>query len=235
MYLFRLDDAAENMNLKNWNRIEKIFDKYNIKPLVGVIPHNQDSEILKYDKVDDFWSKVKKWDEKGWIICMHGYNHVYISDDGGINPINKRSEFAGVKYEIQEDKIRKANEIFLRNNIHPKVFFAPSHTFDLNTLKALKENTEINIISDTIANDVYYENDFYFIPQQSGKVRSLPFKTTTFCYHPNTMTDSDFKHLDDFIKKKFKNIITFKDINIKERQKSIFDLLLNRIYFFRRK
>ena len=58
-YLIRLDDACPTMNCAKWVRVEDILDRYGIKPMVGVIPNNEDPEqvIDVYD--DDFWSKVK--------------------------------------------------------------------------------------------------------------------------------------------------------------------------------
>ena len=41
-YIFRLDDACPSMNHEKWNRILSIFDKYNISPIIAVIPNNQD-------------------------------------------------------------------------------------------------------------------------------------------------------------------------------------------------
>jgi predicted deacetylase len=236
MYVIRLDDASDYNNLSNWNRMEKILNSYSIKPIVGVIPNNQDSSMVKvYKKNNDFWKKVKQWQKSGWIIAMHGYDHVYITDDGGINPIQKRSEFAGVSLKKQEDKIKNGIEIFKSNGIIPDVFFAPSHTFDENTLLALKKNSDIRIISDTIANNIYFENDFYFLPQQSGRVRKLPFKFVTFCYHPNTMCDSDFNELENFIKEN-RNKFNGLDIkNLTKRNKNILDKFLSLLYFARRK
>lgn len=236
MYVIRLDDASDYNNLSNWNRMEKILNSYSIKPIVGVIPNNQDPSMVKvYKKNNDFWKKVKQWQNNGWIIAMHGYNHVYITNDGGINPIQNRSEFAGVSLKKQEDKIKNGIEIFKSNGIIPDVFFAPSHTFDKNTLLALKKNSDIRIISDTIANDIYFENDFYFLPQQSGRVRKLPFKFVTFCYHPNTMCDSDFDELENFIKEN-RNKFNGLDIkNLTKRNKNILDKFLSLLYFARRK
>ena len=37
-YIIRLDDAASTRNIINWNRIENLLDKFQVKPLVGVIP-----------------------------------------------------------------------------------------------------------------------------------------------------------------------------------------------------
>ena len=42
--LIRFDDICENMNWDFMNRCEVIFDKYDIKPLLGVIPSNLDDD-----------------------------------------------------------------------------------------------------------------------------------------------------------------------------------------------
>ena len=46
--LIRLDDISENMNWEMFDRTELLFDKYGIKPVLGVIPNNKDSELLNY-------------------------------------------------------------------------------------------------------------------------------------------------------------------------------------------
>jgi hypothetical protein len=45
--LIRFDDIAENMNWEFMEKCEELFKKYSIKPLLGVIPENQDKELLK--------------------------------------------------------------------------------------------------------------------------------------------------------------------------------------------
>ena len=47
-YIMRLDDACEKRNIQNWDRIEMILDKYEIKPLIGVIPNCEDSMMDGY-------------------------------------------------------------------------------------------------------------------------------------------------------------------------------------------
>ena len=51
-YIVRLDDACPTMDRKKWNRFFDILDKYNIKPIVAVIPNNEDKNMLidEYDK-----------------------------------------------------------------------------------------------------------------------------------------------------------------------------------------
>ena len=131
--------------------------------------------------------------------------------------------------------IRHGVVVLKDHGIEPKVFFAPSHTFDENTLIALKEESDIRIISDTIANDVYFENDFYFIPQQSGRVRKLPFKVCTFCYHPNMMKDEDFDKLCAILKSTRGHFVSVSEIQLKKRKRTLLDTLLRKIYFAKRR
>lgn len=230
MYLLRFDDASEYMDIDKWNRVEQILDKYSIKPLVGVIPKNQDPSLTKYQKDNFFWDKVKIWENKGWKIAMHGYNHVYITTTR-----NSKSEFVDINVEIQKEKIRKGLEIFNNNKITPEVFFAPSHTFDNNTLKALKEESRIRIISDTVAFDVYKKDNFYYVPQQIAYIRSVPFMLATFCYHPNTMDEAGFDRLEKQILKYKNKFVAFDSIVLKDRKLNIADWLLEKSIFWLRK
>lgn len=230
----RLDDACEKRNIALWDKVEELLDKYSVKPLVGIIPHCEDPMMDIYEFDVDFWNRVGTWIQKGWIMALHGYNHVFCSDDGGINPVNKRSEFAGLTLEEQIEKIRNGVGIFHEHGLSPKVFFAPAHTFDLNTLKALEKVSDIRIISDTAANKPYNRYGFTFIPQQSGHVRKLPFDTITFCYHPNTMKDEDFRKLEEFLKH---NHCYFKEFptDPSNRHYGIVDRVVHFLYFARRK
>ena len=137
-YILRLDDAAIHANWKNWNRMECLLDTYGIHPLVGVIPYCMDPAINAFEENVEFWKQLKKWIEKNWTVAMHGFDHVYISQNGGINPVNNISEFAGVPLEIQRRKIKAGVQIFRSHGIEPQVFFAPSHTMDLNTIEEIK-------------------------------------------------------------------------------------------------
>ena len=233
-YIMRLDDACDKMDVEKWARMEALLDKYDIKPLVGIIPRCEDEEMADYPQNPDFWTIADRWQQKGWTLALHGYNHVYGTECGGLNPVNHRSEFAGEPIEVQKEKIRMGTEILKSHGIAPKVFFAPSHTFDENTLIALTECSDIRIISDTVANDAYTENGFTFVPQQSGRARKLPFKIVTFCYHPNTMEDSAFSYLEAFLKENEKSFIPF-PLTEKTRKKDFFDRILKTVYFLKRR
>ena len=57
--LIRFDDIAPNMNWALMNKCENLFDKYNIKPLLGIIPQNQDKELQAYKKNENFWDQAR--------------------------------------------------------------------------------------------------------------------------------------------------------------------------------
>ncbi len=232
-YIMRLDDACEKRHIRNWDRMEKLLDQYQVKPLVGIIPHCEDEAMSGFEEDTQFWKRVSRWQQKGWVMAMHGYNHVYATECGGINPVNKRSEFAGETLEVQKEKIAKGIQIMRNHQVEPKVFFAPSHTFDENTLRALKEESDIRIISDTPANRSYSRYGMTFVPQQSGAVRELPFQEITFCYHPNAMSEQEFVTLELFLKKHHQEFITFPEITV-TRKRDLIDLMVSKLYFARR-
>ena len=228
-YIMRLDDACPKRNVKNWDRMESLLDAYGVKPLIGIIPDCKDPNMDEYEFDPDFWSwRVKCWQEKGYQLALHGFNHVFRTNDGGVNPVNKRSEFAGVPYEDQKRMIGEGVAILRKYGVNPKVFFAPAHTFDNNTIEALKEMSDIRIISDTPSFRPYKKYGMTFIPQQSGVARELPFDTVTFCYHPNVMTDKNFERLELFLRKH--SFVEFPLIS-SDRDLSFLDRLLMKVYY----
>lgn len=234
-YLIRLDDACPYMDREKWQRMEDILDKYGVKPLVGIIPANADPKTMIDPEDVNFWEKAHSWVKKGWAIALHGYNHCYTSNGGlkGLNPMWARSEFAGLPLVEQKEKIRNGVAIMRENGINPKYFFAPSHTFDENTLNALREESDIRIVSDTIALQPYSYKDFVFIPQFSGQCRKMRMKGIfTFCFHPNTMNDAAFQNLETFLQKYQKHFTSFDEIELKDYEsKGIINRLMSWAFF----
>lgn len=233
-----MDDACPTMDWDKWRRFERILDDSKIKPLVGVIPNNKDSLQIKDAPNLSFWSVVKGWEQKGWQIALHGNHHTYSQLNGnkGLNPINSFSEFVGKSLCDQKALLKNAWETFLDNDIEPKYFFAPAHTFDENTLVAIKEETNIRIVSDMIASNPYVDGDFAFIPCQMGYFRKMKIPGTyTACYHPSEMRDFDFYELEKFINENREKFINFGDLGLNGlKSLSWYDLILRNSYFFMR-
>jgi predicted deacetylase len=233
-YIIRLDDACPAMHKRKWEEIERILDRFNIKPVVAVVPDNKDKnlEIDEYDP--SFWNKVKMWQQKGWDIALHGYEHVYTTKNGGlVFPLDKNSEFAGISGGQQEEKIKKGIEIFNNNGIYTKIWIAPSHTFDENTLIALKKQTNIDIISDSITLFPFQSYGFKWVPQQLWDFKQRIGGIWTICLHPNTLADNRFSKMIDFLKKNQNNILKISDVKNYKKKLTLTDKIY-RFFFWKK-
>ena len=239
-YLIRLDDACPTMDAKKWQRIEDLLDAYGVRPMVGIIPYNEDPETSPDPYDERFWDKARNWGGyKGWAIALHGYNHVCTTNDGmkGLNPMWRRSEFAGLPLETQREKIRKGVAVLKENGINPRYFFAPSHTYDENTLEALRQESDIRIISDTIATKPYKDGDFTIIPQLGGHCSEMKISGIwTFCFHPTAMNDAQFNAVEDFLKVHKGEFVSFSELDLNNLGgKNFMSKLLSWLYFTTRK
>ncbi len=215
-YIFRLDDISWDMNFDNFNRIKDLFFKYNIKPIIGVIPDNKDTKLKNQSKntIDEqlFWALIRKLqDEHGWSVSLHGYDHVYISNDSGLFKINNRAEFAGRPYDEQFIKIEKGKAILEEQGLIIQSFMAPAHSLDWNTVKALKSNG-INCVTDGRTAFPYTKREVLFVPQMWPWPRKRLIGIQTVCLHINTWDSNMFDRLGLFLKNKREHIISFDDI-----------------------
>lgn len=210
--LIRFDDITENMKWDLMKKCENLLDKYKIKPLLGVIPINKDREFLKYKKNSNFWNQVRKWHAKGWEISMHGCYHLYSKDTKNKDYFGYggKSEFYGHKYLDQKKLIKTGLEKFIKENIPIRSFYAPNHTYDSNTLKAIK-NCGIKNVIDGYGFFPYTKNNLNFIPQLFYKEIFLPFGIQCTQIHLNYWKKNDFKKFEKFIKKNKNKIISFDD------------------------
>lgn len=206
---FRLDDIVPEMDWDRFNRMKSIFDKYKVKPLIGVVPDNQDPLLNVRGEHLDFWGTVRHLQEEGWMIAQHGYQHLYVTKDPGLLKVNQRSEFAGLPFAEQEIKIQKGREILEKNGILTDIFMAPSHSFDKNTLRALKESG-FKYVSDGYTNYPYEYMGLKFIPC----FHCLPKKRNglvTVCIHTNDAKEKVFLKSEQFIKNNRDTVIDFRE------------------------
>lgn len=121
-------------------------------------------DISKWNKIE---SLVDKYKIKPIVAVIPDNKDIELKiDKYGIIHINKKSEFTGLSLEEQKFKLKKAIKIFKDKKIIPRIWIAPKHNFDENTLIALKDECNINFISDGIALKPYYDMNIYWIPQQ---------------------------------------------------------------------
>lgn len=184
------------MNLKNWESISNALIARDIKPIVAVVPDNKDGELVYGESLDNFWGIVKKWEDMGWQIAMHGYQHSFhrVEKYRNIFPFYDRSEFTSLTLQEQSEKIRSSWKLFIDNGIDPTIWVAPAHCFDETTLEALRNETNIRIISDGVSTHAFRQDGFLWIPQQLWDFKKKSFGLWTICLHPNLMSDEQISY-----------------------------------------
>ncbi len=236
-YLIRLDDACPTMDHGRWSKLEAMFDRLGIQPLVAIVPDNLDPELQVADLDPAFWGRVRAWRDKGWTIAMHGYQHRFHFVDRKklLLPFYDRSEFAGLSLEEQSAKIRASWQIFQREDVQPDVWIAPAHCFDRATLQALKAETPIRIVSDGIACDQFLEDDFYWLPQQLWSFTEKSLGLWTICLHPNSMSDRQIEELGDLLASNavLPRIASVRELVLRQRKPSLQDKVYA-FWFWRR-
>lgn len=220
MYLVRFDDIAPDMHWCNFLRVKETLEKYSIKSVLGVVPENRDPKLSVEAGVSEqeFFSRIRSYKSYGDTIAQHGTYHLYDIKDSGILKINNKSEFSGHSYQVQLEKLQTGKEILQRNDVWQPYFMAPSHSFDVNTLKALKA-LGFKAVTDGYGFYPYMLEGIVLVPQLVSKpMPALKFGIQTICLHTNNMTDNQINDLIGFIEHNHSKFLDFENVaaNIKK-------------------
>ena len=232
----RFDDINHRMDWQRFLKIKNILEKYNIKSILGVVPDCKDYNLMVANDFPNYFEYLRKYKSYGDAIAQHGYQHIYDSKVKGIFANSFNSEFAGHKFEKQLRKISKGKTILREELLWDPIFMAPAHSFDKETLKALRE-LDFNIVLDGYSLYPYIENNLIFIPQISSN--PLPIflpGISQLCIHINTISDKELERLIKFINKNHSRFISIYDISFNKKYINIIDknitFLLINVYRF---
>lgn len=208
----RMDDITPDMNWENFVFFQKLFKETNIKPLLGIVPDNRDKKLHCEKAHKDFYEVMKNLEKEGYSLAMHGYHHIYTTQSGGIFPLNNYSEFAKVSYDRQKEMLMLGKEKLKEHGIETDIFMAPAHSYDSNTLKALKE-TGFTKITDGFGKAPYRYKGMTFYPISFQLSRSLKQKegVTTMVIHANTVTEAEKERYVRIFREYGKNMISYSD------------------------
>jgi predicted deacetylase len=184
-YLLRLDDLCPTLDPRGWQMFRDLIAEFHIRPILAVVPDNQDEELKRSPLDPAFWTEMREMEAVGATIAIHGYRHLCASRGKSLLGLHQMSEFAGVDFEIQRRWVRASRQILCERGLNPRLWIAPRHGFDLNTLRALREEG-LSYISDGFARVPSIRDGVMWIPQQ---LWSPVRKTTglwTICIHPCT-------------------------------------------------
>jgi predicted deacetylase len=184
-YLLRFDDICPTMNWRVWAEIETVLVQRQFKPLLAVVPDNRDPGLQVDPPAGDFWDRVRAWQDRGWTIALHGFQHRYVTRNAGMVALRKKSEFAGLRADVQREKLRRGVEIFERERITSDVWIAPGNSFDAATVSLLPD-FGIGVISGGYFRCPYIcPRRMTWVPQQLYYFRPAPPGVWTVCYHHN--------------------------------------------------
>lgn len=206
----RMDDITPDMNWENFSFFQDLFEQTGITPLLGIVPENRDAKLSPEAPRDDFYLRMKELEKQGYCFAMHGCYHVYTTKCGGRFPLNSYSEFAGLSYDKQKELLAYGKEKLKEHGIETDIFMAPAHSYDDNTLKALKE-LGFSKITDGFGKVPYMEKGIIFYPISFLLSRSFRQKkgVTTMVIHANTVTEADKKRYEQIFRDYGKNMISY--------------------------
>lgn len=213
----RLDDITPDMDYVKFYKMKEILDTYQIKPLIGVVPFNEDKNLMRNPKREDFAEMLQSLVKEGYVIALHGYQHLYSTAKGGLFPLNQFSEYAGVPFEKQDEMIRAGKKQLQNWGIDTDIFMAPGHTFDGNTLKALLKNG-FHYVTDGFGRRPYLRRGLVFLPiamKQTDCYKQAD-GYTTLVFHTNTMEEKDFVRYQNMFEDNRTSFIPYSEYLAKE-------------------
>ena len=230
-YLVRFDDICPTMDWESWEQVENVLVSEGVKPLLAVVPDNRDDNLVVGQKNEHFWSKVRDWQKMGWSIAVHGYQHLYQTNDPGLLGLNKYSEFSGLSYEQQSKKLKEAFKIFNSYDIKPDLWIAPAHSFDKVTLSALSD-LGVEVISDGFFKRPVKYMNMIWIPQQLWRFRHLRRGIWTVCFHVNGMKKEELERICSDLNQYKERIVSLDYVlkNTSINSLTMFDIAFSKIW-----
>ncbi len=198
-YLLRFDDLCPTVSHPRWQRFLPLIEEFGLRPILAVVPDNQDRELILSPPDPQFWARMRAMEAAGATIGLHGYRHLCLSLGRSLLPLHRHSEFAGVPEETQGEWIREGLGILRGQGLNPRIFVAPRHGFDQATLRALGQEG-IPLLSDGFARLPFIRGGLIWIPQQLWGPVAKNKGLWTICIHSNSATDAQVAQLYTFVR-----------------------------------
>lgn len=184
-YLLRFDDLCPTVSRAGWERFLPLIEQFGIRPIVAIVPDNQDADLERAAPDPEFWSRMRALEAAGATIALHGYQHLCQSSGRSLVPLHRRTEFAGVDAATQAEWIGAGLLILRKHGLNPRLWVAPRHGFDRNTLRALR-GEGIRVLSDGFARVPFTRGGLTWIPQQLWAPVEKSEGLWTICIHTNS-------------------------------------------------
>jgi len=198
MIHLRFDDITPNSNHQNLEKILAGLARLRISATFGVVPDNLDSKLMVSHYSTEIIQELSHTHKSEPCLAMHGHQHVYVNKEPGILRFPTKSEFASLPFDVQKEKLLIGISKLKDWDIKVDTFFAPSHSFCVETVRALKE-LDFKYILDGWGGFPYDYLDLTFLPQQMGGFRTFPFGVSCHCFHVDAWCNTRLNNFLQFI------------------------------------
>lgn len=210
-YLLRVDDLCPTTNAERWLEVQEWIFEAGIRAILAVVPANRDPELAVSAPDPHFWTNMRRLEAAGATIGLHGFRHSCTQRGRSLVPVHRHTEFAGAAIEEQYKWIAAGLAILRSYGLTPKLWVAPRHGFDRNTLRAL-HLAGMNYLSDGLGRMPVRRDGVLWIPQQLWGPATKTEGLWTICIHPNTMTAADCGELRAFLRENGMRFTTFDSV-----------------------
>jgi predicted deacetylase len=207
-YLIRFDDLCPTMATEPFERYLSIIASHRVRPILAVIPDNQDPAFMLQDANPSFWTRMRALESAGATIALQGYRHQCANRGQSILGLSKDTEFAGVEERLQREWIRSGLNILRGYGLCPRLFVAPRHGFDRTTLRVLAREG-LGFLSDGFARRPFTRGEVVWIPQQLETPERQETGLWTIRIHANTASPSLEENLRNFMRDTASQFTTF--------------------------
>lgn len=197
-YLLRFDDLCPTVLRRRWERFLPLIEEFGIKPILAVVPDNRDRDLMRNEPDPEFWAGMRAMEAAGATIGLHGYQHICRNIGKSLVPLHLHSEFCGISRDRQQQWIETGLQILRGHGLDPRIWVAPRHGFDLNTLAALRR-VGMKMLSDGFARVPFKRGGLIWIPQQLWRPKKKSKGLWTICVHPNTSGEDQVQELRAFL------------------------------------
>lgn len=210
-YLLRVDDVCSTLHAERWPQVRELISEAGIHPILAVVPDNRDPELAVSASDPRFWRRMREMEAAGATVALHGYRHICTHEGRSLVPLHRHSEFAGVPLEQQCKWIAAGLANLRIHGLTPRLWVAPRHGFDRNTLHALR-HAGISYLSDGLGRIPVRRSGILWIPQQLWRPESKAKGLWTICIHPNTMSAADIARLRAFLREHVTRFTAFEAV-----------------------
>ena len=219
-YLLRCDDLCPTMVSERWQRMQALIVRYQVKPILAVIPDNQDPSLNFASPDPDFWKKMRNLQAIGATIALHGFRHKCTLSGRSMIPLHRETEFAGAPEDQQREWIHEGVKILRSHGLNPRLFVAPRHGFDRSTLRALLDEG-IPALSDGFASRPFLRAGMLWLPQQHWAPVKKQSGLWTICMHSNTASNHQMEELEAFLEGNAAHFTSYDQVNVEYKQSQL--------------